>query len=106
MRGSGSDPIQTTGRGSMETNNYSEGDAFDFDGSAYPYTVNPAFVIRELNITASDNVVARISTTSGTTFDFPLASRVGAWDHWDIDSVEFRDPDGTAARIAGGVAGE
>ncbi|WP_058826726.1 hypothetical protein [Haloferax sp. Q22] len=105
VRGSGG-ILATSTQGTVETDNYAHGDAFDFDGSAYPYTLNPAETIQELVITTSGNVIARITTTGGDTFDLPLASGAGSFDKWEIDSLEFRDPNGTTSRIAGGWAGE
>jgi len=106
VRGSGGQPVATTTNGTVQTDNYQAGDAFDFDGSAYPYVLNPAETIQELAITASDDIVAHITTIQGDVFDLPLAGTVGSWEGWEIDEVEFRDPNGTAARVAGGWAGE
>ncbi|WP_410765790.1 hypothetical protein [Haloferax sp. DFSO60] len=105
VRGSGG-ILATSTQGTVETDNYAHGDAFDFDGSAYPYSLNPAETIQELIITTAGDIVAHITTTGGDTFDFPLAGSVVAVDKWEIDTVEFRDPNGTAARLAGGWAGE
>lgn len=106
VRGSAGDPVGVSQQGSLETNDYDEGDGFDFDGSAYPYTINPSEVIHELVITSADNIDAEITTVSGTTFTLPLASSTGAFDRWNIDKVVFKDPNATTARIAGGWAGE
>lgn len=104
--GSGGASFATSANGSLESNNYLEGAGFDHDGTAYPYTLDPAFDVQELVIMDAGDIVAHITTANGTTFDLPLAGAVAALDHWEIDSVEFRDPNGTGARIAGGVAGE
>lgn len=106
MRGSSGGVLATTAAGTMQTNNYGAGAGFDHDGSAYPYALNPAETIQELLITESADVVARITTIQGDTFDLPLAGAVGSFEGWEIDQVEFRDPNGTAARIAGGWSGE
>lgn len=106
MRGSSGGTLATTSAGTMKTDNYGGGDGFDFDGSGYPYTLNPAETIQELLVTESADVVARITTIQGDTFDLPLVGAVGSFEGWEIDSVEFRDPNGTAARIAGGWSGE
>lgn len=106
VRGSSAEPISTNATGTMETDNYEHGGAYSFDGSAYPYSVNPAETIQELWVTRSADVVARITTTGGDTFDLELAGRPIVSDKWEIDSVEFRDPNGTTDSISGGYAGE
>jgi phage baseplate assembly protein gpV len=106
VAGSNGGPVATSTQGTVQTDNYGNGDAFDYDGSAYPYSIDPAETIQELTITAAGDIIVRITTVDGDTFDLPLAGSVGVWDKWSIDSVEFRDPNGTTARIAGGWAGE
>jgi hypothetical protein len=59
-----------------------------------------------LLITRSADVVAHITTIQGDEFSFPLAGTLGSFEGWEIDSVEFLDPDGTGAAISGGWAGE
>lgn len=106
VRGAGAQPLATTTNGTVQTDNYEAGAAYDFDGSAYPYQVNPAETIQELLVTRSADVVARITTIQGDTFDFELAGTTGSFEGWEIDQIEFQDPNGTAARISGGWAGE
>lgn len=106
VRGSGARPVSVGLNGSIETNDYDYGDAFDHDGSAYPYEINPAETIQELIITEAGDVVARITTVGGDTFDFRLRGSNGAFNRWNIDKVVLRDPQGTAAPISGGWAGE
>ncbi|ELZ94906.1 hypothetical protein C440_07517 [Haloferax mucosum ATCC BAA-1512] len=106
VSGTGGQPVATNAAGTIETDNYAHGGGFDFDGSTYPYTLNPAETIQELVITIAGNITARITTTGGDTFDLKLAGGTGTFDKWEIDSVEFRDPNGTNSRIAGGWAGE
>lgn len=106
VRGSGGEPIQTTPSGSIQTDNYQAGDGFDYDGSAYPYTLNPAETIQELYLTEAGDVTATITTIQGDTFNLPLVGSIGSFEGWEIDTVEFTDPNGTAARLAGGWAGD
>lgn len=106
VRGSSAEPVSVGQTGSIETNDYDYGDAFEFDGSAYPYLVDPAETIHELTVTESADVYARITTNGGNTFDLPLKGGTGTFDRWNIDSVEFVDPNGTGASVAGGWAGE
>jgi hypothetical protein len=92
---------------SIETNNYDDGGAFDHDGSAYPYTVDPGGpTIQELIITTNEDIIAEITTETGTVIPLPLAGSGGSFDFWNIDLVEFQDPNATGARVAGGWAGE
>ena len=106
VRGGAAEPVGVSGVGSLETDDYDYGDAFDVDGSAYPYLINPAETIQQLVITESGDVDARITTNGGDTFDLRLRGGTGAFDRWNIDSIEFRDPRGTAAALSGGWAGE
>jgi hypothetical protein len=104
--GSNGESLQTNASGTVETNNYREGDGFDFGGGSFPYEVNPPETIEEFGITISAKVTATITTESGTTITVPLNGTNTVWDHLSIESVEFTDPKGTAARIAGWWAGE
>jgi hypothetical protein len=104
VRGSGGQPIQTSAIGSIDTNDYPEGDSGD--GSTYPVTINPAETIKELAFAIVETEVsATITTVSGTSFDIPIASPVVV-DRWDIDTVEITDPNGTQPRVAWWWAGE
>jgi len=106
VRGSGQEPISTTQENAFETDNYREGSGFDFDGSAYPYTIDPAEDIQELNITGAGDIDVEITTTSGTVFTLRLNGTVGSYDKWSIDQITFEDPRGTGAKLIGGWAGE
>lgn len=107
VRGSAGDPISTSAsNGSVETNNYDEGGTIDEDGSAYNYTVDPTETIQELIITECGNIDAEITTTSGTTFTIPLRGATLALDTVSIDSVVFKDPNGTSAALYGAWVGE
>lgn len=105
--GSGDQPVSMSASGSIETDNYDEGDGFDFDGSAYPYVLNPAGrMIQEWIITDCGDVDAEIVTKSGTTFTFRLNGITGSFDKWSIDKITFRDPRATAAPLSGAWAGD
>jgi hypothetical protein len=106
VRGSNATPVSVSQRGSIDTNDYPEGDGSDEDGSAYPYTINPAEVIKEVGFPIVESeIVATITTTSGTSFDVVVASPT-TWDRWDIDQIELTDPNGSGGRIAYWWAGE
>lgn len=104
--GGAGQPLATNASGTVQTDNYQVGGAFDHDGNNYPYTVNPVSFIQELTITNADDIDAEITTSSGIQFTLRLAGVVGTWDKWEIDSVTFRDPRSTGGRISGGWAGE
>jgi hypothetical protein len=104
VRGSGGQPIQTSAIGSIDTNDYPEGDSGD--GSTFPVIINPPETIKELAFAiVSAEVSATITTVSGTTFDIPVASPVVV-DRWDIDEVEITDPNNNTPRVAWWWAGE
>jgi hypothetical protein len=105
VRGSSAEPVGVAQTGSLETNDYDHGGAFDASGANLPTTVNPARTIQEVSFTATpDDGVAVITTVGGDQFDLALAGGTGTWDRWNIDSIELKSPSG--GRIAGGWAGE
>jgi len=105
VRGSSAEPVSVGQTGSIETNDYDNGDAFDGSGADLPLDVNPPETIHELIVTRSpDDAVATITTVSGDTFDLPLAGGTGSFDRWNIDKVVFESSSG--GRISGGWAGE
>ncbi|SFR37141.1 hypothetical protein SAMN04487947_0566 [Halogeometricum rufum] len=105
VRGSGG-TLATNATGTMETDNYPNGGAFDEDGTTYPVSLNPAETIQELIITAAGDVMMEVHTSGGDVFTVPLAGGTGSFDKWEIDKVVFSDPKGTQARLGGGWAGE
>lgn len=96
-------PVSTSAEGTVETDNYPTGDAFDLSGGSLPVTIDPPATMQEIVITASgDDTVLRITTTGGATFDLPLNGGTGTFDKWSIDILEVRG----SADVAGGWAGE
>ena len=107
VRGSGAEPISTTAASAFEIDKYREGAVFDFDGSAYDYSVDPTETIQELLITVAPSSELDITTRSGTTIEgFPLNGATLALNTIEIDSVTFKDPNSTTARVAGMWVGE
>jgi hypothetical protein len=106
VRGSSGAAVSVAATGTIETDNYQSAAGFDFDGSAYPYTINPAETIQELFVTQSAKIRAVITTTSGEVATIPLNGNTIVLDKIEIDSVVFQDPNGTAAPISGGWTGE
>lgn len=106
VRGSGGQPVATSAIGSLDTNDYPEGDASDEDGTTYPVTINPAETIKEIGFQIVDGEIAiDVTTVSGTTFTVPVASP-SVYDKWDIDEITLRDPDNNGGRVAWWWAGE
>jgi len=106
VRGSGGQPIATSTIGSIDTNDYASGDAADEDGSAFPYVINPAEVIKEFGLqSVGDEIDMIVTTTGGDTFTVSV-STPSVYNRWDIDSVELADPNGTNARVVWWWAGE
>jgi hypothetical protein len=91
----------------VDTNKaFAQGGSGDKDGSAYPYSVNPAETIGELAFpVVGAEIAATITTTGGATFTVPVASPT-VMDSWAIDSVSIEDPNNNAARVAWWWAGE
>ncbi|MBV0903917.1 hypothetical protein [Haloarcula salina] len=106
VRGSSAEPVNVGQTGSIETNDYDNGDGFQHDGSSYPYSHNPAGTIQELILTEAGDIDMEVTTVGGDTFSLRLAGSTGVFNRWNIDSVTFRDPRGTAAPVYGGWAGE
>lgn len=98
--------VQTNESGSIETNNYTGATALDEDGSAYPYTLNPATTGEVLWITQAGDVDAKFTLKDGSTETVRLAGGTGVIDWWSFDSVEFTDPRGTSAEIAAAAGGD
>ncbi|WP_136688319.1 hypothetical protein [Halorhabdus amylolytica] len=92
------DVLQTE---AIQTNNYDR--AGSFGGAGYPLTVDPDPTIYELVLTASgDSIVADITTAGGDAINgVPLNGVTLALDTLMIDSVTFRDPDGTGVATEG-----
>jgi hypothetical protein len=102
--------VRTAEDGSIATDNYPYGGGFDFDGSAYPYTIDTAntqaATFQEIYLTDADDIDMTIKTALGDTFTIPIKGTIGSWDGFEIDTVTFEDPNGTAAALSGGWAGE
>jgi hypothetical protein len=99
-------PVQTAPNGTIQTDNYETATAFDKDGSSYNYSFNPSFTVQELVLTQSGDVDAEITTTSGDTFVLRTHGTTLTLDTVSIDSIVFKDPRGTSARLTGVIIGE
>ncbi len=101
--GSAGEAVQTSAKGSVETDNYPTGGGFSFSGGNLPQTVDPPENIEEwvLTKTGTDTTVD-VTTEDGTTFTLNLNGTTGAFDKWTVTSLEFK---GTSD-VDGGWAGE
>jgi hypothetical protein len=106
VAGSRGDTVRTSVDGSIETNNYSDALGFDYDGSAYPYTVNPSFQGEYVNLTSAGDVVITFTLVDGSTVDVPIAGATGDIPVLSHTEFEIKDPNSTNARIAGFVGGD
>ncbi|WP_363467836.1 hypothetical protein [Halogeometricum borinquense] len=97
--------VETVVSNTVSTNDYPAGGVIDTNTDALPATVNPTTTIQELVVVASNKHVATITTTGGDTFDVPLLG-AGAFDSWEIESVEFSDPTGSGGRLVVTWAGD
>lgn len=102
--------IQLGTDGSLATNNYPFGGGFDFDGAAYPYEIDASAesiaLFQEIYLTESADIEMELLLDVGDTITIPLAGSIGSWDGFEVETITFRDPNNTAARVAGGWAGE
>lgn len=106
VRGGSGTPISTSTTGVIETNNYTQGTGIDVDGTAYPYTFNPSWDVQFIHVTEAGSIDVEVTTTDGDTFQYPLAGGTGVIDWWEVDSVTFRDPNGTAASLKAALGGD
>lgn len=110
VRGSGGAAISTNANGTVETDNYAEGQGFSLEpsltGEAYPLSIDPAFTIEELLLTEVGDIQINITTITGSTFSFMPKSTKISMDTVEMESVEFTDPNGTGAPLFGALVGE
>lgn len=106
VRGSGAEPINTSANSAIETDNYDTGEGFDFDGSDYPYTVDPSFTAEIMQLMETDDILIQITTVKGNTFDFKPVGGTGIVDWVSIDHIDIEDPEGTGARVVGVLGGD
>lgn len=111
VTGSQGTAVRTTEDGSIATDNYPFGGSFAYDGSTYPYTLDTANltdpdILQAVTFTEAGDVDMEVTTTLGDTFTVRLAGTVGEWSNWEVESVTFKDPRGTAAPLYGSWSGE
>lgn len=106
VRGSTGDPVSVSNQGSLDTNDYPNGNARDEDGSAFSYTENPSETIKEFGFTIiGAEIDVEVTTVGGDTFTFPLDA-VATFDRWDVDKLVLKDPNNNTPRVAFWWAGE
>jgi hypothetical protein len=99
-------PVKSSG--TLETQSettYPQGGDFNKDGSAYPYTLNPAETIQELILTKIGDIELTVTTSGGDTIVVDVDS-AAVFNRWEIASVQFSDPNATSAQLAASWAGE
>lgn len=108
--GEGDGPVATSQASAFETNNYEQGGSFTVgEGTnTYPFTVDPAALIQELMVTETgEDIRVDITTADGTVItDIHLRAASISEDFISIDSVTFKDPNGTGIATFGYWVGE
>lgn len=85
---------------------FPHGDA-ESSSAGYPFGFNPDGTIYELLILESGaDIVVTITTTAGDSFSFTLNGISGSFNRWEIESVEFSDPNNTGATTRAAWAGQ
>lgn len=99
-------PVQNSQGNELDTSTtYPNGGDFNKAGGTYPYTLNPAETIQELVVTKVGDIEMDITTTGGQVVTVDLDSPA-VFNRWEIDSVDFRDPNNTSAQLAASWAGK
>lgn len=106
----GTDGIVATNQtGTMETNDYPNGDDVVIDpnnGDSYPVSVNPAETIHEIIVNSAGDVQLEVHTIDGDVINMRLDGASGAYNRWKVDKFVVSDPRSTGALFSGGWAGE
>lgn len=98
--GSDGPGIETNESGSIETNNYTSATTLSEDGSAYPYSLAPSWDIQGLWFrNVAEGIEADVTFIDGSTDTWTFKGGSGFIGWWSIESIDFRDPSGTAASI-------
>jgi len=104
IRIDGSNERAVTVSTSVQTDTYDRGD--DFDGTAYPYTLDPEETIQQVLLSiVKTEVDIEITTTDGDIVTIPVNSK-SSIDSYSADKVEIKNPNDATKRVAGGWAGE
>jgi len=101
----GGTPVSMSQAGAFETDNY--GEAGTIQITAYPTTIDPDEFIENLIITETGTeIVATITTKTGTKFDAHLRGAGIDMDTLEVDQITFKDPTGSGAATYGWWVGE
>lgn len=103
--GDGGQAIATTTKGTIETDNYSNGSDFQLSGGE---TLDPAETIQELTVTRTGDATLQLllNTVGGDQIDYPHNGGTFVSDKIEIDSIEVQDPGATGESITGVWVGE
>jgi hypothetical protein len=99
-------PVATAPNGTIQTDNYEEVLSVEDDGTGYPLTVDPSFLVQESVVIEVGDVDAEITTNSGTTETVRLHGKPLTLDTIVTEKVVFRDPRGTGAELTALFIGE
>jgi hypothetical protein len=103
IRIDGSNERAVTVQTAVQTDTYSRGG--DFDGPAFPYTIDPDETIEHLLLSIVDGEVAvELTTADGDIVTIPVDGKATI-DSYSAEKVVIKDG-GSNPRIAGGWAGE
>ncbi len=106
VSGQSGSAIETAPSGTIQTDNYGDLTVIETDGSQYPVSRNPAFVIQEVVVHRSGNVELEIDTVNEVTETIPLHGSVLTIDTISIDKLTVRDPGGTMEPVTMVLIGE
>lgn len=108
VRGSGSDPVSTTQQGSFTTDNFPEGDSIDIDEYPAKFNADDDYdmdYIEEFGIySIGDDIEIDVTLDNGTEFTLKPHGANQVIECWEIESLEFTDPDDTGDETHGYIA--
>jgi hypothetical protein len=107
IRIDGSNERAVTVSTSVQTDTYDRGGEFDTGGSdSYPVEIDPAETVQHVLLSIVEGEVdVEIETTDGDVVTIPVDGKATI-DSYSAESVTITDASGSAARVAGGWAGE
>ena len=106
VSGQSGSAIETAPSGTIQTDNYGDLTVIETDGSQYPVSRNPAFVVQEVVVHRSADVELEIKTVNEVNETIPLHGSVLTLDTISIDEVVVRDPNDTLEPVTVVLIGE
>lgn len=107
IRIDGSNERAVTVSTSVQSNTYDRGASFDTGaGDSYPINIAPSETVEQVLLSiVGGEVDVELTTTDGDVVTIPVDAKATI-DSYSCDSVDIKDPSGSAPRVAGGWAGE